>query len=59
MTTKPWPVLLAIDFKTKMCDRWAGRNHTHAFQVESDITQEKVDTMRQQPDGAGQPQEVA
>ena len=49
--------LLVIDPKTKICSRYAGRTVTHEFQIETDITQEKVEAMLLRPNQTGEPEE--
>lgn len=45
------PALVVVDFQARTMSRWSGRNCTHVFEVEGEITTEKVENMRTFPDG--------
>lgn len=48
-------ILLTIEQATKTCRRYSGHTMTHGFIVDEDITQKKVDAMRDFPDQTGEP----
>ena len=48
-------VLVSIDPKTKMCNRYDGKRLTDSYVVETDITPVKVALMRDFPTDTGEP----
>lgn len=46
--------LLVVNFKTKECRRYIGRACTDIFNVETEITAEKIEAMRSSPDTTGE-----
>jgi hypothetical protein len=47
--------VVCVDDKTKICARYESRKCTHVFQVLGDITAEKVENMRTDPEMTGAP----